>query len=202
MEASAMGATGLRVEKSYGEEAREAVDIGREAAYEDQVPLSAYEISLFIDEIEDLVCSGFSVPFTSKAIIDREQCLSGLHVLRTNLPWEMLEAKRILSEQEEVLERAEEEAEEIRQLAERQAAFILDQSQLMKAAEARVQEMIEIAERESTEMMDAAGRESAELVRMAEQDARDLYQGLGRELELLLRDVMELVAARLGKLSD
>jgi adenylosuccinate lyase len=197
-----MGGMSLGVEKSSQGEAGEAVDSGRGVAYEDQVPLSAYEMGLFIDEIEDLLCSGFSVPFTSKAFIDREQCLSSLEVLRANLPWEMLEAKRILSEQEKVLERAEEEAEDIKQLAERQAAFILDQSQLVRMAEARVQEITEIAERESTEMMETAERESTELVRLAEQDARDLYQGLEQELELLLRDIKELVAARLGKLGD
>ncbi len=177
-------------ELSYAED-KQAVDGGHSRTYEDRTPPSAYEISLFIDEVEDLICSGFSIPLTSKILIDREQCLDTLEVLRTNLPWEMLEAKRILSEQEGVLELAEAEAEEIRQLAERQAAFILDQSQLVKMAEARTQELIEGAE-----------REAAQLLELARQDARDLYQGLEQELDLLLRDIKELVAARLEKLRD
>jgi vacuolar-type H+-ATPase subunit H len=88
-----------------------------------------------------------------------------------------------------VLERAEIEAEEIRQRAERQAALILDQSQLVKMAEVRAQEVLEAAE-----------QEAARRLQRAEQDARDVYQGLERELDLLLRDVKELVAARLGRL--
>jgi len=186
-----MGASDSSTGKSSYRADREGTDSGYDRIYEDQAALSAYEISLFIDEIEDLLCSGVSMPLTSKALVDREQCLDVVQVLRTNLPWEVLEAKRILSEQEEVVLRAEAEADEIRQLAEQQAVFILDRSQLVKTAEARAQELMEAAE-----------REAAQLVHLAEQDARDLYQGLERELDLLLRDIKELVAARLKKLRD
>jgi len=181
----------LEAEKSsYGEE-QEAAANSHGRTDEDQAPPSAYEISLFIDEVEDLICSGVSIPLTSRVLIDQEECLDTLEVLRTNLPWEMLEAKRVLSEQEGVLEQAEAEAEEIRQLAELQAAFILDRSQLVKMAETRAQELIARAE-----------REAAQVLRLAEQDARDVYQGLGRELDLLMRDIKELVAARLKRLRD
>jgi vacuolar-type H+-ATPase subunit H len=101
----------------------------------------------------------------------------------------MLEARRILSEEGEVLGRAEAEGQEMIQRAERQAAFILDQSQLIKVAEARAQETMESAE-----------KEAAQVLHRAERDARDVYLGLERELDLLLRDIKELVAARLSKL--
>lgn len=179
----------MRVKKSSHGEQCEVIDGDHGGAYEDEVPLSGYEMSLFLDEVEDLLCSGLSVPLTSKALVDRRECLEALEVLRANLPWEMLEAKRILSEQEEVFDRAEAEAEEIKQLAERQAAFILDQSQLVKMAETRAQELIEGAE-----------REAVQLLGLAERDARDLYQSLERELDLLMRDIKELVSARLKKL--
>jgi adenylosuccinate lyase len=181
----------LRAEKSSYEEEQQAMDSSHGRTHEDQASPSAYEISLFIDEVEDLLCSGVSLPLTSRVLIDREQCLDTLEILRANLPWEMLEAKRILSEQEGVLEQAEVEAEEIRQLAERQAAFILDQSQLVKMAEARAYELMESKE-----------REAAQLLGLAQQDARDLYQSLERELDLLVRDIKELLASRLGKLRD
>ncbi len=149
----------------------------------------AYEMGLFIDEIEDLICSGVKVPLTSKAIVDREQCLDTLEVIRANWPREMSQAKQVLSAEGEVLERAEIEAEGIRKRAEREATLILDQSQLVKMAEVRSQEVLEAAEQEAARVLDRA-----------EQDARDVYQGLERELELLIRDVKELVAARLGRL--
>lgn len=177
----------MRREKAS--QVEEYEDVGGDYAHEDQVQLYPHEMSLFIDELEDLICTGARVPLTAKALVDQEQCLDTLEVLRANWPWEMLEAQRILSQEGEVLERAEVEAEEIRQRAERQAAVILDQSQLVKMAEVRAQEVLEAAEQEATQ-----------LLRRAEQDVRDVYLGLERELDLLLRDIKEVVAARLGRL--
>jgi adenylosuccinate lyase len=181
----------LRTEKEFYVEEQEAMDSGHDWTYEDQESPSPYEISLFIDELEDLLCSGFSVPLSSRVLVDQEQCLDALEILRANLPWEMLEAKRILSEQEVVVEQAEVEAEEIRQLAERQAAFILDQSHLVKMAETRARELVEAAE-----------QEAAQILRLAAQDSRDLYESLERELDLLVRDIKELLTSRLRGLRD
>jgi len=167
------------------------MDSDRGWTCEDQESPSPYEISLFMDELEDLLCSGHSIPLSSRALVDQEQCLDALEILRANLPWEMLEAKRILSEQEVVLAQAEAEAEEIRQLAERQAEFILDESHLVKIAETRARELVEAAE-----------QEAAQILRLAAQDSRDLYQGLERELDLLLCDIKELLKSRLRGLGD
>jgi vacuolar-type H+-ATPase subunit H len=181
----------LRTEKESCVEEQDDMDNSHAWIYEDQESPSPYEISLFIDELEDAICCGFSVPLSSKVVIDQEQCLEALEILRANLPWEMLEAKRILSEQEAVLEQAEAEAEETKQLAERQAAFILDQSHLLKMAETRAQELVEAAE-----------QEAAKMLRLAEQDARHLYEGLERELDLLVCDIKELLSSRLRVLRD
>lgn len=181
----------MRTEKESYLEEQEAMDSGHGRTYDDQESPSPYEISLFLDELEDVICSGLSVPLTSRILIDQEQCLDALEILRANLPWEMLEAKRILAAQEAVLEQAEAEAEETRQLAERQAAFILDQSHLVKMAETRSQEVVEEAE-----------QEAVQILRMAEQDARHLYEALERELDLLVSDIKELLASRLRELRD
>ncbi len=188
---TARGGTALRTEKPSYREELDLMDTGTDSALEHQASLSAHEICLFVDELEDLLCSGFTVPLSSKTLVDREECLDTLEVLRANLPWEMLEAKRILSEQGSVLEQAEAEAEEMRHLAERQAARIVDQSQLVKMAEARAAELIEAAE-----------RKAAQIVGLAEQDARDLYRSMESELDLLVRDIKGLVAARLKNLGE
>jgi len=179
----------MRIKKTLFGEEFEGTDEGLDRVRDDQALLSPREISLFIDEIEDLIYCGVSLPFTSKAVIDQKGCLETLEMRRDHWPWEMWEARRILSEEGEVLGRAEAAAQEMRQRAERQAAFILAQSQLIKVAEARAQEMMESAE-----------KEAAQVLHRAERDARDVYLGLERELDLLLRDIKELVAARLSKL--
>jgi vacuolar-type H+-ATPase subunit H len=157
--------------------------------YEDDDVTSVHEMSAFVDEIEDLLCSAMRVPLTSKAIVDQEQCLATLDVIRANWPLEVLQAQRVLAKEGKVLEKAELEAEQIKQRAERQASLIMDQNQLVKMADARAREVIE-----------AAQQEADQILRRAEQDARDVYEGLEHELDLLTRDIKELVAARLGRL--
>ncbi len=165
----------------------EDLDVGR--GYDDAEVSSVHEMSVFVDEMEDLLCSATRVPLTSKALVDQEQCLATLDVLRANWPLEVLRAQRVLAKEGKVLEQAELEAEQIRQRAERQAALIMDQNPLVKMAEVRAQEIIEAAEQDADQTR-----------RRAEQDARDVYEGLERELDFLTRDIKELVAARLGRL--
>ncbi len=178
-------------ETSYPEGDYEMLDPGREVPYaEDETP-SVCHLSPFIDEMEDMICSAAKVPLTSKALVDQEQCLATLDVLRASWPLEVLEAQRVLAQQGEVLERAEQEGEEIKRRAERQAELILDQSQLAKVAEVRAQEVIE-----------AAQEEAVRIRARAEQDARDVYEGLEHELGMLTRDIKDLVAARLKRLKS
>jgi hypothetical protein len=164
-------------------------DLDAGGGYDDTELSSVHEISVFVDEMEDLLCSAAKVPLTSKALVDQEQCLATLDVLRANWPLEVLRAQRVLAKEGKVLEQAELEAERTRQRAEREAALIIDQNQLVKMAEVRAQEIIEAAEQEAEQTR-----------RRAEQDARDVYQGLERELDFLTRDIKELVAARVGRL--
>jgi len=180
---------GFDAEVSYPDIGYEGLDTGEHLLRARREPPSAHEINPFIDEIEEMICSASKVPLTSKALVDQEQCLATLDVLRASWPLEVLEAQRVLANEGEVIERAEMEAEEIKQRAERQAGLILDQSQLVQVAEVRAQEAIESAQ-----------REAARIRERAQQDARDVYEGLEHELDLLMRDIRDLVAARLKRL--
>ncbi|MCJ7620888.1 MAG: hypothetical protein MUP64_11795 [Anaerolineae bacterium] len=180
---------GVGADGAYPDIGYEGLDTGNDVLRARREPPSAHEINPFIDEIEEMICSASKVPLTSKALVDQEQCLATLDVLRASWPLEVLEAQRVLAKEGEVLERAEVEAEEIKQRAERQAGLILDQSQLVKVAEVRAQEVIESAQ-----------QEAARIRERAQQDARDIYEGLEHELDLLMRDIRDLVAARLKRL--
>jgi len=173
----------------YPEMGYEGLDAGSDALRTRRELPSPHEINPFIDEIEEMICSASKLPLTSKALVDQEQCLATLDVLRANWPLEVLEAQRVLAKEGEVIERAEMEAEEIKRRAERQAGLILDQNQLVRVAEVRAEEVIESAQ-----------QEAARIRERAQQDARDVYEGLEHELDSLMRDIKDLVSARLKRL--
>jgi hypothetical protein len=176
-------------DEPYPEVGYEGLEAGNDVLRARREPPSAHEINPFIDEIEEMICSASKVPLTSKALVDQEQCLATLDVLRANWPLEVLEAQRVLAKEGEVIDRAEMEAEEIKRRAERQAGLILDQNQLIRVAEVRAEEVIESAQ-----------QEAARIRERAQQDARDVYEGLEHELDSLMRDIKDLVAARLKRL--
>ena len=179
----------IGTDESYPDSDYEGLSASRGRAYASGESPSVHEISPFIDEIEEMICSGARVPMTSKALVDQEHCLTTLDMLRANWPLEVLEAQRVLAKEGQVLEQADAEARAIRERAEREAMLILEQSQLVKMAEVRAREVIEAAQQDAARTRD-----------QAEQDARDVYEGLERELDLLMRDIKELVAARLRRL--
>jgi hypothetical protein len=181
----------IEADESYSEDDYEGLHVGNDRTYAMGEPPSVHEISPFIDEIEEMICSGARVPMTSKALVDQEQCLTTLDMLRANWPLDVLEAQRVLAKEGQVLEQADAEAQAIRERAEREAVLILEKSQLVRMAEVRAREVI-----------DAAQQDAARTRDQAQQDARDVYAGLERELDLLMRDIKELVAARLRRLGD
>lgn len=177
-------------ERPYAEEGRDGRDSGAASRFEAGEAAYPHDISPFIDEMEEMICSGATLPMTSKTLVDQDRCLAALDVIRANWPLEVLEAQRILAKEEQVLQQAEAEAEEIRQRARRQAAIILEQSELVRMAEVRAQELVETAEQDAARIRDRA-----------QIDVRDVYEGLGRELELLIGDINQLVGTRLAKLN-
>lgn len=172
------------------EEELEGLDSNAASRFDVGGPTCAHDISPFIDEMEEMICSAATVPMTSKALVDQERCLAALDVIRANWPLEVLEAQRVLAKEDQVLQQAEAEAEEIRERARRQAAIILEQSQLVRMAEGRAQELVEAAEQDAARIRDRA-----------QLDVREVYEGLERELDLLMRDIKELVGSRLARLS-
>jgi hypothetical protein len=166
------------------------LDLAAGAGLEGQELPVVHEINPFLDEMEEMICSAPTLPMTSKALVDQEHCLAALDGIRANWPLEVLEAQRVLAAQAKVLQQAEVEAETIRQRAERKAAMILEQSQLIRVAEVRAEEIIDAAEQEAEKMLDRAHH-----------DVSEVYVGLERELDLLVRDIKELVGARLAKTS-
>jgi vacuolar-type H+-ATPase subunit H len=137
-----------------------------------------------IDELEEAIASGVSIPMTSQSLIDRGRCLELIDLLRTSLPGEVVAARRIIESEEKVLSDARAEAERICQRAEKEAALILEENQLMRMAELRSQSIIQEGE-----------REAERIVGEAEGRAYEIYLRLEHALDLLKAELKETLAS-------
>ena len=66
-----------------------------------------------MERLESLIANGKPLPLTRNAIIDRDAALNLIDELRVAVPEEVRAAKRINSEGERIIEKAQEEAERI-----------------------------------------------------------------------------------------
>ena len=103
-----------------------------------------------------------------RCVIDRDNALDLLDEIRTQLPAEVAEAKRLLSAKAEVIRKTNEEAEQIHRDAEDEAARLVEQDNITIAAQQRAQEVIAAAEQKAEDLRRASNGYANEMLRRAE----------------------------------
>ena len=77
------------------------------------------EIFTLLETLEDILERSKSVPFTEKAIVDKEEVLEIIKDIRLKLPDELKQAKWIKEERARILDEAQKEADDIVKEAEK-----------------------------------------------------------------------------------
>ena len=101
------------------------------------------EIFTLLETIEDMLENSKEVPFTHKAIIDKEELLEIIKEIRLKLPEELKQAKVIKEEHDRIISKANEEAAEIVKEAENRIISMIDEHEITKKAYSKKDEIIE-----------------------------------------------------------
>lgn len=89
--------------------------------------------------LEELIIKSIKVPFSSRAVVDEERMLDLLEALRSTLPKEIDESKRLLMQRDELLEEAHRKAALVLDEARQAAASMVATNEIARAAEAEAQ---------------------------------------------------------------
>lgn len=120
-----------------------------------------------IDELEDVLAEGRRVPFSGRLLVDEERILDIIDRMRVAAPEELKQARRVIAEQERLINEAR---ERVRQT--------LDEQGLLAAVEAERSRLIAESERE------------AQSIRMGADDyARQVLEELEQRLARLTTNV-------------
>ncbi len=107
--------------------------------------------------MEGIVDSAKIFPMThGKVLIDQEQFLDMLADLRSQLPRELEEARRIVADRSNILETAKKEAEMTTRVAEERARKLVDHDEIVKQAQMKANEIMSTAQLQSRELKKAA----------------------------------------------
>ena len=147
------------------------------------------DIYVLLDQLEQLVNSSRKIRFSNKVMVDEDELLDLLDQLRTAVPDELRQAKRMLTEREKILSNAHAEADRLVHQAQEDASNIIENDKVVAAAQAQA------------DMLLAQARESAEAVKVGADEyavevLRSLEQMMSNFLGHVRNGLAELEADR------
>ena len=117
------------------------------------------EVMELIEELYGMVTDAWSVPLgNDKCIVEREKILEILDEIKTALPVELSEAKRLVSARNEFINNAKREAESIRNQAEERARQLVDEQEIVRIARAKSSELMAETEAKVNQLRQASAQ--------------------------------------------
>ncbi|MFL5777722.1 MAG: hypothetical protein ACJ761_02155 [Chloroflexota bacterium] len=117
--------------------------------------------------------------------MDQNTALGLIDELRVAVPEEVRAAKRINSEGERIIDKAQEEAERIIGKAQEQAAFLIDERGLTQVAEAESRRIVATAERDAEDIRQGADEYAVSVLVGLEGDVVKTLQSIKKGIALL-----------------
>jgi cell division septum initiation protein DivIVA len=143
---------------------------------------------MLVDRLEAVINSGWRVPLTGKIQIEERDALDALDLMRTAVPEEIKQARRITQEREKILAQAQTEANRLIAQAQERVERMVADDNVRLAAEERAQDLINHARAQAREVREGA-----------DQYAMDLLYRLDEELGRIngsVRNAMEAMSSR------
>jgi vacuolar-type H+-ATPase subunit H len=138
-----------------------------------------------VERLESLIANGKKLPLTTNVVVDQNAALGLIDELRVAVPEEVRAAKRINSEGERIMEKAQEEAERIVGRAQEQAAFLIDERGLTQAADAESRRIIDEARTDADRIRAGADEYAVSVLEGLEGDVQKTLQSIQKGLVLL-----------------
>jgi hypothetical protein len=155
-----------------------------------------------VERLESLIANGKKLPLTTNVVVDQNAALGLIDELRVAVPEEVRAAKRINSEGERIIEKAQEEAERIVGRAQEQAAFLIDERGLTQAAEAESRRIIEEAHDDADRIRAGADEYAVNVLEGLEGDVQRTLQSIQKGIGLLDERKASLTATPMAEVDD
>lgn len=107
------------------------------------------DTEILLRRVVDIIATAPSVPLSSTPRIDRDEVIELLEDALQRLPEEIRQARWMLKERQEFLEKTKREADEVLTAARQQAERMVQRTEVVRAAESRARQVVESAEEES-----------------------------------------------------
>jgi bifunctional DNA-binding transcriptional regulator/antitoxin component of YhaV-PrlF toxin-antitoxin module len=132
-----------------------------------------------------LVAAGKKLPLTNNVVLDQATVLELVDQLRTSVPDEVRQARRITEDADRITDHAREEGETIVARAQEQAAQMLEERELVRAAQQRAAEILDQAQDEAREVRRGADEYAAGVLIRLEGECIKALTSIKRGIDML-----------------
>lgn len=140
---------------------------------------------MLVDRLEAVVNGGFRVAMTGKVMVDEREVLDVLDLMRTAIPDEIKQARRISQDREKVLAQAQTEANRLVTQAQERAERLLAQDNIRLMAEERAHELVAQARREAGEVRDGADQYAMDMLERLDAELRRVQGSVHNAMDAL-----------------
>ena len=178
------------------------------AAYREDARVGTPDIQQELNRIEEMILDSPRVLWSRRTLIDEEQFLDQLDLVRLSLPEAFHEAEEIVRQKDELLMQAEQYAHELIEEAERRAAQIMNETGIIHQAEleaqqirAQLQQECEAVQEQTIAEIERTRRQAQqdleEMRRLAIEECEDIQNGADGYADRVLRDMEAQMAEML-----
>jgi len=140
------------------------------------------DILYLVDRLENLIASSRRMPLVSQIIVKEADILNIVDQLRTTIPDEIKQARRVIQDKERILAQAQADANALLARARDESEMAVNREGLLKAAELRSQEMVQRAEDEAAMLKTEADGYVVETLRALRDHLNSIETDIGRSI--------------------
>lgn len=157
------------------------------AAYGDDGRVGNPDIQRELNRLEEMILDSPRIPLSRRTLIDEEQFLDQLDLVRLSLPEAFHEAEEIVRQKDDILIQAEQYAQDLIEAAERRAAQIMNETGIIRQAESEAQQIRTQVQQECETVQQQTIAEIDRTRRQAQQDLEDMRRSAIEECEDIQR---------------
>jgi DNA repair exonuclease SbcCD ATPase subunit len=151
------------------------------------------DILYLVDRLENLIASSRRMPLVNQIILKEADILNIVDSLRTTIPDEIKQARRVIQEKERILAQAQADASALLARAREETERAMNREGLLRAAEARSQELVRQAEEQAQTVLRQAEEHNEQLKTDADNYVAETLRNLREHLGNIETDISRTV---------
>ncbi len=140
------------------------------------------DILYLVDRLENLIASSRRMPLFNQIMVKEADILSIIDQMRTSIPDEIQQARRIIQDKERILAQAQADANKLMTRAREESERTLHREGLLRIAEGRSQEILRLADERAEQLKVEADAYVTETLRALRDHLANIEMEVGRSI--------------------